>query len=152
MNKTLNYYFELYLPKIIGIVVGVYFYFHPTNKFMFDDTFFDKILVFSTTLFGFLLAVLTLLIQSNSKTVEALKEAKAFPRLIVANKHVVYLSGMLALLSLLIISVNEIWMVSKLGLLKLFASFSVSILIILIIDTTIFLIIFYRIILNDARK
>lgn len=151
MDKTPLYYIEKFASKLLGLLVGVYFFFNPVEKFISEDIFFDKALSFSSTLFGFLLAVLTLIIQSNSKTIEKMKSNKSYSRLIRYNKNVVYMSGLLSLLSLIFISTNDIYSDSHHKIYTIFCSLNVSLLAVLVIDAIIFLIIFYSIILKDAN-
>lgn len=151
MNRTPLYYIEKFAGKLFGLLVGVYFFLNPIEKFISDDTFFDKVLSFSSTLFGFLLAVLTLIIQSSSKTIEKMKSNKSYSRLIKYNKNVVYISGLLSLLSLIFISANNVYADLNHKTFIIFCSLNISLLTALVIDAIIFLIIFYSIILKDAN-
>ncbi len=152
MNKTPLYYLEKFSGKLLGLLIGFYFYWHPIEKFISEDVFFDKVLSFSSTLFGFLLAVLTLIIQSSSKTIENMKKNKSYSRLISYNKSIVYISGLLSLLSLIFLSINDTCLSKYYQFLLLYSSVCIGFSIALVVDTIIFLHIFYSIILNDAKQ
>jgi len=151
MNKTLNYYIENYATKLIAVVIGIVFYYHPLISFFKDDTFFDKVLTLSTTVFGFLLTVLTLIVQSDGPTMLKMKQNKSYNRLIKYNKEIVYASGLLSLFSILIIVLNNLLYDKYFSLLLFLCSFGVLVLVFLILDSLKFLFLFYRIILKDSE-
>lgn len=66
----------------------------------------DKALDFASISFGFLLAVLALLLQSTGPGMQRITTGGKFPELIKYNKKVVIASALLALFALLYLSFN----------------------------------------------
>lgn len=153
MDKTIGYWLEKLTGYISGTIV-VYFSFNYWEKFkfIFDATFLDKIISITTTLFGFLLAILTLIIQSNSSTINKMKKHGSFKRLILLNKLIVITSIINCIYSLLLLFAKENLENKSLTALKIFSSINVGIFTFVIINTMIFTIIFYRIILEDEKN
>lgn len=153
MDKTIGYWLEKLTGYISGTIV-VYFSFNYWDKFkfIFDATFLDKIISITTTLFGFLLAILTLIIQSNSSTINKMKKHGSFKRLILLNKLIVITSIINCIYSLLLLFAKENLENKSLTPLKIFSSINVGIFTFVIINTMIFTIIFYRIILEDEKN
>lgn len=153
MDKTIGYWLEKLTGYISGVIV-VYFSFNYWDKlkFIFDVTFLDKIISITTTLFGFLLAILTLIIQSNSSTINKMKKHGSFKRLILLNKLTVITSIINCIYSLLLLFAKENLENKSLTALKIFSSINVGIFTFVIINTMIFTIIFYRIILEDEKN
>lgn len=100
MNKSLGFWFEKLLSYGIGILT-FYICLNYSHKLTFlkDNDFLDKIISITSTLFGFLLAVLTLLLQSNSPTIEKMKKHGSFLKLIYLNKTTVLVSIINCILS-----------------------------------------------------
>jgi len=153
MDKTIGYWLEK-LTGYISVTIVVYFSFNYWEKFkfIFDVTFLDKIISITTTLFGFLLAILTLIIQSNSSTINKMKKHGSFKRLILLNKLTVITSIINCICSLLLLFAKENLENKSLTALKIFSSINVGIFTFVIINTMIFTIIFYRIILEDEKN
>jgi hypothetical protein len=61
----------------------------------------DKSIDLASISFGFLLAVLALLIQGNNPALERIKKSGQFPHLIMLNKKAVLASGLLVVISFL---------------------------------------------------
>src|SRR5437660_889871 len=75
--KFVSYYIEKFSGYIIaaGVTVLAY-YFIDFDKIEINDLFFDKLVDFSGILFGFLITVLTILIQTHNTQIERLKKSR----------------------------------------------------------------------------
>lgn len=104
MNKSLEYYIEKYSGILLGLVLAIFTYIYWDKIFakLLSKDFLDKAISISTTLLGFLLAVLTLIIQSTSQAVQRIRENTGYKRLIAFNKSIVYCSALVCLLSLVL--------------------------------------------------
>lgn len=153
MDKTIGYWLEKLTGYISGaIVVYFSFIYWEKLKFIVDVTFLDKIISITTTLFGFLLAILTLIIQSNSSTINKMKKHGSFKRLILLNKVTVITSIINCIYSLFLLFTKEILENKSLTALKIFSSINIGIFTYVILNTMIFTIIFYKIILEDEKN
>lgn len=152
MDKTLGYWIEKLLGLIIGLVMIFLFfkYWHHGN-FISNSQFLDKLITISTTLFGFLLTVLTLIVQSESEAVKKMKAHGSYTRLINFNKNIVLLSGLVCLLSLFLSFCNELLKCRSELLLKVFSTINLGAFTWVIVDTLIFTLIFYKILLSDKK-
>jgi hypothetical protein len=119
MNKTMlkiKKYTELYYPLILSLVVVLITYFWLSKNIVFKGIV-NKILLDSTlsliisteaTLFGFLLAVLALILQMNNKLIQAIKEAARFNDLISFSKKAVYASFTVVVITIIILLIKDI--------------------------------------------
>ncbi len=152
MDKTLGYWIEKLAGLIIGfVVIFLFFKFWHHGSFISNSQFLDKLITISTTLFGFLLTVLTLIVQSESEAVKKMKAHGSYSRLINFNKSIVLLSGFVCLLSLFLSFCSELLKCKSELLLKLFATINLGAFIWVIVDTLIFTLIFYKILLSDKK-
>lgn len=153
MDKTIGYWIER-LSGYISAVIIMYFSFDNWEKLEFIKSvdFLDKIISITTTLFGFLLAILTLIIQSNSSTITKMKSHGSFKRLILLNKLTVLTSIINCIYSLILSFTTNLIEIKSLTLLKLAITLNIGIFSFVIVNTLLFTIIFYKIILEDEKK
>jgi len=153
MDKTIGYWIER-LSGYISAVIIMYFSFDNWEKLEFIKSvdFLDKIISITTTLFGFLLAILTLIIQSNSSTITKMKNHGSFKRLILLNKSTVLTSIINCIYSLILAFSIELIEIKSLILLKIATTINVGIFSFVLVNTFLFTIIFYRIILEDENN
>lgn len=153
MDKTIGYWIEK-LSGYISAVIIMYFSFVYWEKLEFikNVDFLDKIISITTTLFGFLLAILTLIIQSNSSTINKMKSHGSFKRLILLNKLTVLTSIINCIYSLILSFTTKLIEVKSLTLLKIATTINIGIFSFVIVNTLLFTIIFYRIILEDEKN
>lgn len=153
MDKTIGYWIER-LSGYISAVIIMYFSFDNWQKldFMQSVDFLDKIISITTTLFGFLLAILTLIIQSNSLTITKMKNHGSFKRLILLNKLTVLTSIINCIYSLILAFSIKLIEIKSLTLLKIATTINIGIFSFVIVNTFLFTIIFYRIILEDENN
>ena len=150
MDDTIGNWIEKLLGLVAGMVSALLFFrFWQSGIFISTEPFLDKIITISTTLFGFLLTVLTLIVQSDSETVKMMKLHKSYNRLINFNKNIVILSGLVCMLSLFLSFFNEIIKCKSELILKLVAASNLGIFIWVVIDALIFTLIFYKILLSN---
>lgn len=147
MNRTLGYWIE----KLCGYIIGLTFCvlsLKYTERFSFilEANFLDKVISISSTLFGFLLAILTLILQGNSPTVNRMKLHGSYSRLITFNKFTVISAIVACVLSLLLTFCSSSINVS---VVITFASLNLGIFISLLVNTVIFTLIFYKIVIAD---
>lgn len=153
MDKTIGYWIEK-LSGYISAVIIMFFSFDNWGKFEFikNVDFLDKIISITTTLFGFLLAILTLIIQSNSATINKMKSHGSFKRLILLNKLTVLTSIINCIYSLILSFTTKLIEIKSLTLLKIATIINIGIFTFVIVNTLLFTIIFYRIILEDEKN
>lgn len=158
MDKTFAYWFE----KLIGCILGIisfcltYKYWnldHALNQ----SKYYDVIIKASSSLFGFLLAILALVVNgaNNNSNIQKMKEKGSFERLVRYHKVAVLLAFFLVVYSVIIYSIIE----TKNGInnfgyvgYKLMVSFHTGASIWAAVDTTIFVLIFYKILLTSSKK
>lgn len=152
MNKTLGYYLENYVGIFIGFLVTLLVN-SKWNifKFITDKDFFDKLIPICTTLFGFLLTILTLIIQSDSKIILELKARTTFGRLIRFNKKIVTLSITITIICLIMIFFSKLLVCELAIYLRIISSFNLFLFAWTIVDTLTFVSIFYKLLLQDLK-
>jgi len=94
---------EKYLSTIVSLIVGILNYTTAFSLSMDMGSFMDKTISFSSISFGFLLTVLSLLLQSNSPAINRIKASGRFDELINFNKKAVISSALLVFCALLYI-------------------------------------------------
>ena len=153
MDKTLSYYIEKLggLALAILLTVAAYFYWSFFSLITEKD-FFDKVIAITTTLFGFLLAVLTLVIQSSSPTVTMMKKHGSYKRLINYNKTIVLLSAIVCFISLVLLLGREKLLVEHSEILKYSSLVNFLLFTWTCFDTFVFVLIFYKIILSETTQ
>ena len=152
MNKTLAYYFERYIGFIVGIA-GAFFAYNSWSKcsFICTSNFFDKLITISTTLFGFLLTVLTLIVQSTNTVLLNMKKHGSYRRLILYNKNIVLLSAIVCILSLVLNSTTQKEDIEVSIFLQVVSLINFSLFIWAVVDTFIFVFIFYRLLISETE-
>ena len=97
---------EKYLPVISALIITALNYQFKFSQKLDMGKFVDKAIDISSISFGFLLAVLALLLQTNNSKIEKIKLAGRFSELISFNKKAVTASALLAIISLFYVSLN----------------------------------------------
>lgn len=162
MDKTFAYWFE----KLIGCILGVisfyltYIYWNIDHALN-NSKYYDVIIKASSSLFGFLLAILALVINgaNNNSNIQKMKEQGSFVRLVRYHKVAVLLAFFLVVYSVIIYSIIE----TKNGITnfinncgsvsyKLMVSIHTGASIWASVDTIIFVLIFYKILLTSSKK
>ncbi|UZH56335.1 hypothetical protein JRG66_05580 [Salinimicrobium tongyeongense] len=152
MNKTLGYWLEILATYGLGIAAFAFsILFWENLKFLDDATFLDKVISISSTLFGFLLAVLALIIQSNSSTIEGMKQHGSFVRLIRLNKMTVTLAIITSFYSLILLLGLEIIREKSCEVLIFMTSVNLGLFTMVLANTLLFTLVFYRIIMSDYQ-
>ena len=77
------------------------------NLKLFSDSFLNCVLTVESIIFGFLLAVLALTVQSNSISIRELRKSNRFNELIVYNKHAVICAFWTIILTTILLLVGE---------------------------------------------
>lgn len=103
---------EKYYPYFLSIILLLIFYLYLPSKIqvkIFNENIFESVLTLSGISFGFLITVLSLLLQMTNRSLKMLKELDKFDLLISYNKQAVYNSALTMIFSLilLIITSNE---------------------------------------------
>ncbi len=145
MNKTLAYKVEKYGEIVLLVLVGYYFNFHLKPEYVDFKEIIKDVPILSFSIFGFLLTLLTIIIQGDSETVEWMKQKKnLFNRFIGLNRKIVFLSFIVGIFSLLfrLLEKSNIEVNTEVFLLSLL--FSVTI--ILLLNVIYFLTLFYLLI------
>ena len=102
-QKILKYW-ESYYPVILSAILTMIFFFLcriPLKEKVFSKEIISVTINITGILFGFLLTVLALLLQSDSKSLKLIKVYGRFGELIKFNKSAVYASALSLILSLI---------------------------------------------------
>jgi len=154
MNKTFSYYVEKFIGFIVGVGSAVLVYKSWTVcSFICTSNFFDKIITISTTLFGFLLTVLTLIVQSSSAVISNMKKRGSYKRLISFNKNIVLLSAIVCILSLVLNSTTQKINTDDVSrTIKILSLINFSLFLWAVTDTFIFVFIFYKLLISETES
>ena len=151
--RTPAYYFEKYIGKIVAIVFAfVVLKFWDTFSIITEKDIFDKLITVSATLFGFLLTVLTLIIQSTSESIQSMKRHGSYKRLIRVNKSIVLLFAFISLISIAFFIKSQALQKASHSVLKYPSVVVISLFICAIVETFIFTLIFYKILLSEKSQ
>ena len=152
MNRTIGYWLEQLFRYGPGLGIIIYLLCYPMKSgFVFNGTLLDKIIGISSTLFGFLLAILTLIVQSDSAVVLAMKSNESYGRLISFNKYTVLMAIINSLVSLVITtSFDQIKYFSD-PLNTVIGILNFGLFCFVITNSILFTIVFYRILEEEAR-
>lgn len=152
MMKTPAYYFEKFIGKIAAIAfILVVLNFWDRFSIITEKDIFDKLITVSATLFGFLLTVLTLIVQSTSESVQNMKRHGSYKRLIKLNKSIVLLFAFISLISIALFIKSQALQDASHTALKYPSVIVVSLFMRAIIETFIFTLIFYKILLSEKH-
>jgi hypothetical protein len=147
-RKPPTYYIERYFLYVLSILFGILLACYTDPKTVLCKSgIFDKAIDVGGILFGFLLTVLTLLIQTNSAVIKQLKNGGRFKDLISYNKEAVFCSVLLFSYSfLLLIYAEYIVVYTSFFVDKIAYGLFASIVLITVLKTYKFTKIFYKII------
>lgn len=159
MDKTIGYYFERFIGLLVGIVTCFLVYRNWFDKSaLLSEKYYDVIIKVSSSIFGFLLTILALIVNSSSKAVADMRAHDSYPRLIQYNKTAVFLALSIILFSvfmfLIIAPEDGIGCFSRkytVIIFKVIVCFHAGLCIWSAIDTVIFVRIFYKIILAKSK-
>lgn len=150
MNRSITYWIEKLLGYFCGLTCIILSYrFSEVFSFILNIAFLDKVISISSTLFGFLLAILTLILQGNSQTVSAMKRHGSYNRLINFNKSTVISALITCTLSLLLSFSSSVIILISPETLDFVASVNFGIFVSIIVNTLLFTLIFYKIVIAD---
>ncbi len=159
MNKTLGNIFENYIGIFLGILIAVSLYFHWfEGSVILKDKYHDIIVKLSASIFGFLLTILTLIVNSSNSNVVLLREHKNYGKLIKFNRASVFLCFFIIVFSVILFLIlsplnglldfsNQFGIVTF----KVLICFHTFLCIWCVIDTFVFVWIFFKIILTDVK-
>lgn len=147
MPKTVSYIWEKYSSYVIALIISILcFKFLDLSKFSKSDILFDKTVDFSGIIFGFLITVLTILIQTNNAAISLLKKTNRFKDLLGFNKRVIFISALLCFYSVLILIFKEYSFYNYNDAPQYFMTLYIFLFVTLILSTYGFLRIFYQVI------
>ncbi len=152
LNKSPLYFIERFLGMLFG--VAFFFYCHKHYKaweFITGKDFTDRILTICIALFGFLLVILTLIIQNSDSVISEMKKNSSYGRLISFNKKIIFTSAVVTILSLFILFLKEIITAINVCIFPIIGCINLGLFLWVIVDTFIFIRIFYKII-NTKQK
>lgn len=141
---TDRYYIEKFAPPIIGGVVSCVLFYFQADQYLDYKFIGGKALDMSFVVFGFILTILTLLIQKDNN----FKEKQLYKRLIKFNKRLVYLSLTLGVYCFFLISLFD-YLNANCLIIYSFIPFWFFISWVMI-DSYLFINIFYRLALNSG--
>ena len=102
MNNTIGYYIEKYIGIVLGSVIGLCLYFHWfEGSVLLKEKYYDLVIKLSVSIFGFLLTILALIVNSSSPAVTTMRESKDYPRLIEYNRAAVFLCFLIIIFSVI---------------------------------------------------
>lgn len=100
MNNTIRYYIERYFGIIFGIIIGFCLYYQWfEGSALLKEKYYDLVIKLSASIFGFLLTILALIVNSSSPAVTMMRESKDYPRLIEYNRAAVFLCFLIIIFS-----------------------------------------------------
>lgn len=152
-DKTIGYLVEQFIAVICSVVILISACKWPKYfVFVLDKDFLDKLITIGTTLFGFLITVLTLIIQSNSDTIRAMRTYRSsYTRLILFNKRIVMLAAVLCIWSMGIM-IAKIQFPDCPQVLNILGYINLSIFLWATIDSVIFVRIFYTLLITERES
>jgi len=101
LNKTLGFYIESLAGPCIGVLCAYYIYYHFCNyNFINTKDFTDRLITICTVLFGFLLTVLTLIVQGSNDLVAKMKKYGSYRRMVQFNKQIIFISALIVFISM----------------------------------------------------
>lgn len=108
MRKALKFLgdWEKYYPYILSVILIIVIYKYIPSELEFNifrSNIFDSVLTLSGIAFGFLITVLSLLLQMTNRSLKLLKELDKFDLLISYNKQAVYNSAITMIFSLVLL-------------------------------------------------
>ncbi|WP_379090707.1 hypothetical protein [Pedobacter sp. UC225_65] len=103
---TFEKFKEKYLAIILSLLIGALNYKFQFSKCIDMEKLADKAIDVSSISFGFLLAVLALLLQTQTPKLDRIKSAGKFGELVGLNRRAVISSSIVAIVSLLYVSIN----------------------------------------------
>lgn len=150
MNRSFGYWLELLLGYICGLLMLIIAYKnYIVFDFIYSVSFLDKLISISSTLFGFLLAILTLILQGNSPTVNTMKVHGSYNRLINFNKVTVISAILNCVMSLVLSFCSTLINENSAEFFKILAVLNFGIFGCVIINTVLFTFLFCKIIIMD---
>lgn len=104
--KTIDNIKEKYLAIVTAIITATVCFKYNIGAFLDMEKFVDKAVDVSSISFGFLLAVLALLLQTNTDKINIIKQSGRFSELINFNKKAVIASAITAILALVYVGLK----------------------------------------------
>lgn len=133
---------EKYGSIIFSVIACILIFFVKIYHYLDMEKLVDKLIDYSSISFGFLLAVLAILLQSNTASINKIKEANKFNDLIFYNKKSVVSSLVLAIFCILYLALN-LYKPSTCILNDIVSTLLLTVAIYQIIEVIIFLDLFY---------
>lgn len=119
MAKFYTYYLERGWAYFLALVLSVLFLkCAPFESIHIDPLLYDKLVDFSGILFGFLITVLTILVQANNDAINLLKKHNRFKDLIFYNKEVITISALVCGYAVAILAFKDSFLVDYIPFLK----------------------------------
>lgn len=114
--KKLKKIIEKYYPIVISLVLTIAVFFWLSSipvireilRKLLSENCLAQIITIEVTLFGFLLAVLTIILQMENKMIEILKQYNRFDDLVCYAKSAIYSSFFIIFLAVIIIVIKDI--------------------------------------------
>jgi hypothetical protein len=160
MGRTLAYWTERSVGPVLGAAT-VWFIYRSLNQdsALATGKYYDIIIKASSSLFGFLLTILALTINGTNSKVAEMKEHGSFPRLVQYHRVAVLLAFILVVYSVILFSIIETKNGTSAFIAK-FGNFTYQAMVSLhagicawtAVDTLIFVILFYKIILAHYKN
>jgi len=160
MDKSIGYWIERFSGLFLGLMtIFISYKYFYSGSALATGKYYDIIIKASSSLFGFLLAILALIINGTNSKIQEMKENNSFPRLVHYHRVAVLLSFSLVICSIVIYSILESTDGTK-YFIERYGNFAFTLLISIhagistwtAIDTLIFVGIFYKIILSGFKK
>jgi len=146
-------YIERFSSLVIGIILFLLIAFYRDSfQFILNKDYLDKLVTISSSLFAFLLAILTIIVQSDSESIKKIKAHSSYGRFIKFNRRIVFTYLLCSLISIALIFLKHIlyWM-NKEALFWL-ANLNTSLFIVTTIEAFYFTFLFYILIMLDLEK
>lgn len=146
-------YFERFGNLAIGAILFLLIAFYRDSfQFIINKDYLDKLVTISSSLFAFLLAVLTIIVQSDSESIKKIKAHRSYKRFIEFNRRIVFTYLLCSLISITLIFLKHIlsWMNKE--VLFWLANINTSLFIVATIEAFYFTFLFYTLMMLDLEK
>lgn len=146
-------FIERFSSWLIGFILFIVIIFYKDAfQFILNKDYLDKVVTISSSLFAFLLAILTIIVQSDSTSIKKIKAHKSYKRFIKFNRKIVFVYLLCALISIILIFLKHIlsWMNKE--VLFWLANINTCLFVVATIEALYFTFLFYTLMMLDLDK
>jgi len=134
---------------ILFLVIAFY---KDAFQFILNKDYLDKLVTISSSLFAFLLAILTIIVQSDSTSIKKIKAHKSYKRFIIFNRKIVFTYLLCSLISIILIFLKHILLWMNKEVLFWVGNINTSLFVVATIEAMYFTFLFYTLMMLDLDK